>query len=179
MERGDYERALAELTAACDYFMSSGERERALLCRVRNAECRFHLGDCARAVSLCREILDGSEAKENPFVIAEASYILGTVAGTAPELVGEAPLSLYKKGLDAVSGEPVAEITWKLAYALGREFYDRGQKERAAEFFMKTGLVLRFFLSHIRSEELRRRYLSTDRREQAVKATEELVPKHA
>jgi hypothetical protein len=93
--------------------------------------------------------------------VSEVCYLLGTIAREFPDTAAGKPLALFKRGLEAVAKEPVTELTWQLAYALGQEYHARGQGNKAAEYLQKAGLVLAFFLSHFGSDELRKLYLAS------------------
>jgi tetratricopeptide (TPR) repeat protein len=138
------------------------ESERRLLLKVRMAECERRMDRHDPAARLAREAQDGGERMALPQVVAEASYLLGMLAVSSPSSVPEKPLPLFRKGLDAIAAEPVTEITWRLALALGQEFRKRGQGEKAKECLTKAILVLRFFLAQFTSSELKNGYLTVD-----------------
>jgi tetratricopeptide (TPR) repeat protein len=146
------------------------ESERRLLLKVRTAECEHRMRNHDSAARLAREAGDCGERIVLPQVVAEASYLLGTIATSSPSSVPEKALPLFRKGLDAIAVEPVTEITWKLALALGQEFRKRGQGEKARECFSKARLVLRYFLAQFTSSELKNSYLMVDDKQKVLAA---------
>lgn len=143
-------------------------------CIVSAAECQSKLGYSIKAVELLHEAAAATE-RGLPRVFAEAMFQLGSIAVEKPEVVSEKAIVYFKKGLDAVAKEPVGEITWKLAFALAREYHDRGQSERAREYLVKTKLVVQFFLSRFKSKHMRDRYLATDQKDKVLAAIETII----
>jgi tetratricopeptide (TPR) repeat protein len=164
--RGMHMMSLERYDAASLFFTQSeqsphdeAESERWLLLKVRMAECEHRLGRPGAAVILARQATDSGERMGQPRVVAEASYLLGSIAASSPSSVPERPLPLFRKGFDAIAKEPVTEVTWKLAFALGEEYRKRGQEEKAKECFTKARLVLRFLLAQFTSSGLKNSYL--------------------
>ena len=80
------------------------------------------------------------------------------------------PVGYFKKGMDAIEKEPVSELTWKLAFALGREFDDRGQKVKARETLRKAKVVLQFIVSQFHSDDRKKAYLALEGRGRVLDA---------
>ena len=146
------------------------ESERLLLLKVRTAECEYRLGRPGAAVLLAREAADSGAEKARPGVVAEASYLMGNIAVSSPSSVPEKPLPLFRKGFDAIAKEPLTEVTWKLAFALGEEYRRRGQDDKAKECFTKARLILRFLLSQFTSSGLKNSYLMVDDKQRVLAA---------
>ncbi|MFN0158625.1 MAG: serine/threonine-protein kinase PknK [Bacteroidota bacterium] len=111
----------------------------------------------------------------NPREYAEACYIMGIIGQSGRVEMAEKPLTILKKGLDAIRKEPVSELSWKLPYALGAEYLARGQHDRATEFLKKAGAVLRYFIAQCSSPELRNHYLRTGQRQEILDTIKKLT----
>jgi tetratricopeptide (TPR) repeat protein len=120
------------------------------------------------AVTLAREAKDCAGRISQPQVVAEASFVLGMIATSSPSSVSEKALPFFREGFDSIAQEPVTEITWKLALALGQEFRKRGQRDKAKECFTKARLVLRFFLAQFTSSELKNGYLMMGNKQKII-----------
>ncbi|MBI5472742.1 MAG: tetratricopeptide repeat protein [Ignavibacteriae bacterium] len=139
------------------------------------AECKHLLGQQADAVEIVLTVLREHNGSTSHRIVAEGNYLLALIAMHAPDATPEKPLVTLKRGLEAIAKEPISEITWKLAFALAREYYERGQRERAKEFLLKTKLVLQFFLSRFRSNELKDLYLDADHKRDVIATIESLT----
>ena len=146
------------------------ESERWHLLRVRMAECEHRMGRHDAAATLARQAKDSGERLMHPQVVAEALYLLGLIAASSPSSVAEKPLPLFREGFGAIAKEPVTEVTWKLAVALGAEFRKRGQGDRAKECFTKARLVLRFLVAQFTSSGLKNSYLMVNDKEKVMAA---------
>jgi tetratricopeptide (TPR) repeat protein len=177
LKQGKVESAEEAFRRACDLYRADNAKESLWLSSIRLAECFVQQRKHTAAASALFEVLNNSEAARLPHVIAEADYLIGTVALAEPSIIHEKPIVYFKHGIDAIAKEPVSETTWKLAFALAREYYERGQRERAREFLIKTRLILQFFLSHFKSLELKKQYLEVDQKER-VFATIEAITKN-
>ncbi len=144
--------------------------------RVHGAECRTNRGENVSAAREVLALLRDPFATSFPLVVAEANYLLGIIANVCSDAVPEKAIVYFKRGMDAIAKEPVCETTWKLAYALAHAYHERGQYERAREFLTKARLVLKYFLSHFRSDELKRKYLAADHRDRVLATIESLTP---
>jgi tetratricopeptide (TPR) repeat protein len=177
--RGMHMMLLDRYEAARSFFTQSEqsppeeeEAERRLLLRVRMAECEYFLGAEGAAVAIASQARDSAERTAHPQAVADASYLLGRIAAASPSSVPEKPLSFFRTGFDAIATEPITELTWKLAVALGEEFHKRGQGNRAKDCFAKGRLVLRFLLAQFTSSELKNSYLGVDDKRKVLAALE-------
>jgi serine/threonine protein kinase/tetratricopeptide (TPR) repeat protein len=163
-----YETASLFFTQSEHSSHDGAESERRLLLKVRTAECEHHMGRHDSAVTLAREAKDCAGRISQPQVVAEASFVLGMIATSSPSSVSEKALPFFREGFDSIAQEPVTEITWKLALALGQEFRKRGQRDKAKECFTKARLVLRFFLAQFTSSELKNGYLMMGNKQKII-----------
>ncbi|MBX2992100.1 MAG: tetratricopeptide repeat protein [Bacteroidetes bacterium] len=143
--------------------------------QLRLAECLNKLEKNDEAISLANGILCEQEVRRHPRYLAEANFILGICAGSTHAEGLEKPIVLFKRGMDILAKEPVTEITWKLAYALAGEYFNRGQRDRAKEYFIKTRLIVQFFLSHISSDKLKSSYLAIDQKDRVLATIDSIV----
>lgn len=167
---GDALKSHASFATARRLFEEGGEIELEALSTVRLAEAEWKAGDLQGAVGMLTRVLKNCQAF--PQVEAEARYLLGCIARKAPTHVPERPISLFKRGLEVVTPEPVTELSWKLALALGEEYIDRGQTARAAESLEKARRVIEYFLGHVLSPDLKNQYLAADGRGDVLKSIE-------
>jgi tetratricopeptide (TPR) repeat protein len=165
-----YDAALLFFTQSEQSPHDKAESERWHLLKVRMAECEYRMGRHGAAATLARQARESAEHLVYPLVVGEAAYLLGSIAASSPSSVPEKPLTLFREGFDAIAKEPVTEVTWKLAVALGDEFRKRGQGERAKECFTKARLVLRFLLAQFTSSGLKNSYLMVDDKEKVLAA---------
>ncbi len=166
---GNHDAARSAFMDAEERMQESGDIAQRLLLAVRMAECDHHRGEVDSAVALARHALELGETHTQPNIIAEACLLLGTIAKASPSRVQEKALLLFRTGFEAIAEEPVTEVTWKLAMALGGEFHARGQREKAKGFLSQAKLVLQFFLSHFASSELRNQYLAAGSKDAVMK----------
>jgi tetratricopeptide (TPR) repeat protein len=181
--RGLHLLALGTYEAARHFFVQAGgsapqesERERGFLLKVRMAECDLGLGKHDTAASLALAARDAGEKLNLPHIAGEASFVLGMIAKKSPDSVAEKSLAIFRRGFDRIAGEPVTEVTWKLAFVLGQEFRQRGQGVKAQECFMNARLILQFFLSQFSSSELKNSYLAVDDKKQVIAALDSYLP---
>ena len=172
LQQRNFASALDLFALALKTFDAAGEKEKALMCSVRLAECLYLSGAQGDAATSLSKLLENPEVTGSPQTVAEALYLLGTIAREVPGLVAKRPLVLLKQGLEAIAKEPVTELTWKLAFTLAREYHERGQSDRSMEYLTKAKLVLQFFLSHFSSHEPRQQYLASDNRGQVLAVIE-------
>ncbi|MEK6572212.1 MAG: tetratricopeptide repeat protein, partial [Bacteroidota bacterium] len=159
-----YYEALNAFLSARDSFHLESEHERFYLAVLRAAETQASLGQNKEAVCTLQGTQADGQLKAFPLVMAEFCHLLGTIARMYPEVVGEKPLVYFKQGLELVRNELVAEISWKLPYAMGKEYARRGQRDKAKENFLSAKMIIEHFASRITSPELRQKYLSVDGR---------------
>jgi hypothetical protein len=172
-----YESASLFFTQSEQSPHDDAESERWLLLKVRMAECEVRMGRHDVAAALARRVMDSGEGMVHPQVVAEASYLLGNIAASSPSSVLEKPLPLFRNGFDAIAKEPVTEVTWRLALALGEEYRKRGQEERAKECYTKARLVLRFLLAQFMSSGLKNSYLVVNDKQKVLVALDSYLNK--
>lgn len=175
-KQGNFREAASSFDSACARSRSDERGELYFLAMIRRAECHFHEGDSSTAARMLLHVRQSPHAASFPLVVAEADYLLGMIANVCSDAVPEKAIVYFKRGMDAIAKEPVCEATWKLAYALAHAYHERGQYERAREFLTKARLVLKYFLSHFRSDELKRKYLAADHRDRVLATIESLTP---
>lgn len=146
-----------------------------VLASLRLGELYIHQRKFSHGISILQELEDDPRLRNMPALAAELDYLFGILAKASSEASLEKPIVYFKRGMERIASEPVSEITWKLAYALGLEYYERGQMERAREFLHKAQVVLEFFLSHFRSEDLKRQYLAADHRDRVLATIESIL----
>jgi tetratricopeptide (TPR) repeat protein len=178
--RGMHMMSLKNHEVARDFLEKSQEcasedTEHRLLLEVRMAECAHRMGEHDSAVALAQHAMNLAGKGSPPGIIGEVCLLLGMIAKASPSTVAEKPLSLFRKGFEAIAKEPVSELTWKLALALGQELSERGQRERAKEFLLKAKLVLQFFLAQFKSSELRNRYLTVENKDKVLAVLESFL----
>lgn len=173
--KGDHAAAAQAFRRVLDLPASESKQDLTLLAAVRYAEALFQQGEGQQAVEKLHALRNSFDPKKFPAVAAELEYVLGVIASVKPELVGEKAIMYFKRGMDVIAKQPVTETTWKLAYALAHEYYERGQFEKSREFLIKTRLVLQFFLSHFKTQELRERYLLDERKDKVLATIESIL----
>ncbi len=175
MAKKDFTQAEQSLNRAIELASDRKPDDSSRMVHIKLAECKYLLHQHTQAVKVITDLLSTMESGTSPRVVAEADYVLGLISISAPDTAPEKPLVYFKHGLDAIAKEPVSEITWKLAFALAREYYERGQRERAKEFLVKTKLVLQFFLSRFHSADLKNLYLNVDQKRDVIATIDSLT----
>jgi serine/threonine protein kinase/tetratricopeptide (TPR) repeat protein len=165
---GDCAEAEKSFAAVIELQRADQGNELVFATKVRLAECFLRRERIPEAVDMLEQVRTAPEAKRFPHILAETDYLLGIIASHKAEAVHERAIIYLKRGIETIAKEPVTETTWKLAYALAREYYTRGQQERAREYLLKARVVLQFFLSHFRSDELKRQYIEVDQKEKVL-----------
>lgn len=113
---------------------------------------------------------------------AELYYILGRIArerlkrGKLNGIVDK-PIMYFRHSLDLLEEEHVTELTWKVSYALGQEYEQRGNSEKAREHYKAAHVVIEYFRSKFSSEELGTMYLKSDKRIEVAHTLEAGIPK--
>jgi tetratricopeptide (TPR) repeat protein len=174
-KKGDLAEAEQSFDRVCERLQTDETKELYFLAVIRRAECRFYRGESVRAAKEILDVQRNPHVASLPLIVAELNYLLGMIAAVKPDAVPEKAIVYFKRGMEAIAKEPVSEITWKLAYALAHEYYERGQHERAKEFLVKTRLVLKFFLSHFRSDEMKQRYLAADQKDRVLATIDSIL----
>lgn len=169
------EEARKLFTAATSSLQEGAETERKLLLMIRRAECDYRSGNYKQAVPLAQEALQCAEKDSKPQIVGEASLLLGMIAKISSQNVSEKALMCLKRGMEAIAKEPITELTWKLAFALGREFHERGQREKAKECFLKAMVVLQFILGQFKSPELKKKYLVAEGKDKVLLALDSFL----
>lgn len=167
--------ALPDLQEAIEAGLKEKAGEVVWLAQIRLAECMMKLGRKGDALEIVNAVLANEGASAQRHIVAEADFLLGTLASGEAGHRLDRPIMYFKHGLDSIAHEPVSEMTWKLAFALAREYYERGQREKAKEFLLKTRLILQFFLSHFTSNELKKSYLAVDDKERVFSTIERII----
>jgi len=162
--RGDAAGALQLLRKAHAAFQSSHEEPGNSACRLEIAECLLLLGDRQGAAGELCAVIALQDQRIPPHIRAEGNYMLGLLERRDPGVTGRNPLMQFKTAMELLAREPLAEITWKVLYALAREYFERGQRDRAVEHLRKVRAVLRHFLSCLGSSDLQNAYLEAEGR---------------
>jgi serine/threonine protein kinase/tetratricopeptide (TPR) repeat protein len=174
LKTGDISTARGSFQSAGGHFQEAGKSDQAALCVVRQAECDIREEQYAAAINRLDGLLHSPSAIPAA-IAAESMYLLGTMGWKVPQQAPEKPLVYFKDGMEKLQPEPVCELTWKLSFALAREYFERGQEQRAREFLLQTKVILEFFLSHFTSSDSKARYLSEDQREQVLATIDTLL----
>lgn len=169
--------ALKTFGRARDMYMAEGRNDKSALCDLRIAESYILLQRVTAAREALFSVLSQCDPVGYPVLNAEAKYLLG-MTGHRPEDPKQGnPLTWFKEAMEAISAEPISELTWKVCYALGRELMTRGQQERARSYLKKAAVVLGYFESQFASQEMKDAYLSIDGRGAALSAIQSIITK--
>lgn len=159
MAERSWDAAVDSLSEAAHWFEEADQAEKKWVVRVNIARCHFEERRYKNSQEILTTILQSDEARRNAQIEAETLFLLGDVAKVAPSLVDDKPLNYYKRGMERIEQEPVTELTWKIAFALAREYQERGLAGRSREYLEKAKAVLEYFLSNFSSNDLRDQYL--------------------
>jgi tetratricopeptide (TPR) repeat protein len=156
------EDARAAFLTAREAFENEGDYEKRSLAQLRLCEALIALGEHVEAAKLLTSMLDGQQLKSFPLTKAECLYLVGCIARDHPEDSQEKPLGCFKQGLELIENEVLGEISWKLSYAIAKEYSRRGQREKAERHYLNAQLIIEHLASRIKSTNLREQYLSVD-----------------
>ncbi|HUL43705.1 MAG TPA: protein kinase [Bacteroidota bacterium] len=178
-----YAASTGEMDAALDLFTSSEkgflsvkdaftggiEKPEQRIAQIRLKRAEIYLADhrCALLLGLLTDTAD-HHFSLSPDLRAEREYVLGKIARMCPELALEHPLVHFKRGMTYIENANVSELTWKISLELGAEFQQRGNAEKALEYYHATKAILEYFASAFVDESLRERYLSSECRARAM-----------
>ena len=140
------------------------ESEMRIYAGVRKAESHLRLNEVQQALQILRQLLLGDGVAHLRSAAAEVHYAIASIETQHPDFAQEKPLVRLMRGLELIEGEHVAEVTWKLSYALGREFLKRGQREKGRLHLTNAGHVLDHFAAQFTDENLRAQYLRAEER---------------
>jgi tetratricopeptide (TPR) repeat protein len=166
---GRSEDARVAFLTARGVLEKEGDHEKRSLSQLRLGETLIALGDYAEAGDLFMSMLQDQALKSYPLIQAECLYLLGSLAGDHPEATQEKPLGCFKQGLELIENEVLGEISWKLSYAVAKEYARRGQREKAERHYLNAQLIIDHLSSRIKSAKLREQYLSVDRKSTILK----------
>ena len=167
--------ALRNLEEAAQRFNAEGKVEYGWQCALDRAMCLFHDGKADLAGEAVALVLKAPDIHLHPQIMAKGYLILGEIARDYPSAVSDKSLSYLKRGMDLLENEPVSELTWKVSFALAREFHERGQNTRAREFLHRAEAVINFLLSHFTTLETKNQYLRVDQKEKVLSTIETMT----
>jgi serine/threonine protein kinase/tetratricopeptide (TPR) repeat protein len=173
LKSGDMSAARASFHNAERRYKEAGKPERSALCVLRLADCDIREEEFPSAVGRLLGILEIPSVP--PAVAGEARYLLGTIGWKARGQAPEKPLVYFKLAMEQIQNEPVSELTWKLSFALAREYFERGQEDRARQYLHQARVILEFFISHFTTQEGRSKYLADDQRERVLATIDTLL----
>jgi tetratricopeptide (TPR) repeat protein len=158
----EYDKAKESFVIATEAFREDADHERLYLAKIRSAEVLMALGQQEAARNLLKGARSDRRLSAFPLIKAEFCYLAGCVARSKQNEALEKPMVYLKQGIELVENETLGEVSWKLSYAIAKEYAQRGQREKAERNYINTRLIIEHFVSRIKSEKLREQYLSVD-----------------
>jgi serine/threonine protein kinase/tetratricopeptide (TPR) repeat protein len=159
---GSFEDGRFALSSAREAFENEGDYELLSLSQIRLGEVFIAVGEHVEALKLLKSMLDDLRLKSLPLIKAECLYLLGCLAQDHPEEIQEKPLGYFKQGLKLIENEVLGGISWKLSYAVGKEYARRRQREKAERHYLNARLIIEHLSTQIKSTKLREKFLSVD-----------------
>ncbi|MEK6754830.1 MAG: tetratricopeptide repeat protein, partial [Bacteroidota bacterium] len=161
---GNFKRAEELLAAAKAFFKSVKDEKGYLLSLLKFGEVA-RLGFQPRlAREFFEEVLQVSSQCNLPLSRAEALLQLALEARSGGSGRQQKPFLYLREAFGLLQHEVVCETTWKVCYYLGKEYLGRGLDARGKEFLRHAQKVLEFLSSSFTEEELRRKFLASQRR---------------
>jgi tetratricopeptide (TPR) repeat protein len=140
------------------------ESEMRIYAGIRKAESHVRINEAQSALQILRQLLLSDGVALYRSASAEIHYMIATIETQHLDLAQEKPLMRLMRALELIEDEHVAEVTWKLSYALGREFLKRGQREKGRLHLTNAGHILDHFSGQFTDEKLREQYLRAEGR---------------
>jgi len=159
-----FEDARVAFLTAREAFEKEGDYEKRSLSQLRLGETLIAIGEYIEAARLLVSMLHNQELKGFPLIKAECLYLVGSIAQDHPDATQEKPLGCFKQGLELIENEVLGETSWKLSYAIAKEYARRRQREKAERHYLNAQLIIEHLSSRIKSAKLREQYLSVDRK---------------
>ena len=78
---------------------------------------------------------------------------------------------------DLIADEHITELTWKVLFSLGKNYYNRGNFKKANEYLLYSKEVINFIANNIDDNSLRTEYLSKPERKSAIEQIENMQQK--
>jgi tetratricopeptide (TPR) repeat protein len=156
----EHDEAKKPFLIATKAFQQDADHERLYLAKLGTAEVLVALGQYDDARSLIKSVWAERGLSAFPLIKAEFFYLAGCAARADENKVLEKALVHFKQGLELIENEALGEVSWKLSYAIAKEYAQRGQREKAERNYVNARLIIEHFVSQIKSPRLREQYLS-------------------
>jgi serine/threonine protein kinase/tetratricopeptide (TPR) repeat protein len=164
----NYDEAKKSFLIAAEAFQQDADHERLYLATLGAAEVLIAVGQYDDARSFIKSVWAERGLSAFPLIKAEFFYLAGCMARAQENKVFEKPIVHFKQGLQLIQDEALGEVSWKLAYAIAKEYAQRGQREKAERNYVNTRLIIEHFASQIKSPRLREQYLSVDEKAEVL-----------
>jgi serine/threonine protein kinase/tetratricopeptide (TPR) repeat protein len=158
----EYDKAKESFVIATEAFHEDADHERLYLAKIGSVQVLIALGQHEAARNLLKSVRSDRRLSAFPLIKAEFCYLAGCVARSKQNEALDKPMVYLKQGIELVENETLGEVSWKLLYAIAKEYAQRGQREKAERNYINTRLIIEHFVSRIKSEKLREQYLSVD-----------------
>jgi serine/threonine protein kinase/tetratricopeptide (TPR) repeat protein len=164
----EHDEAQKSFLIAAEAFQQGADHERLYLAKLGTARVFMALGRYDDARSVIKGVWAERGLSGFPLIKAEFFYLAGCAARAQDDKVFGKPLVHFRQGLELIENEALGEVSWKLSYAIAREYAQRGQREKAERNYVNTRLIIEHFVSQIKSPRLREQYLSVDGKAQVL-----------
>jgi serine/threonine protein kinase/tetratricopeptide (TPR) repeat protein len=158
----EYDEAKKSFVIATDAFQQDADHERLYLAKIGSVQVLIALGQHEAARNLLKSVRSDRHLSAFPLIKAESCYLAGCLARTKSKDTLEKPMVHFKEGIELIANETLGEVSWRLSYAIAKEYAQRGQRGKAGRNYVNTRLIIEHFVSRIKSDKLREQYLSVD-----------------
>jgi len=107
-------------------------------------------------------------SKEKYLYNAEREYLMGKLASLDPAPYHQPSIEFFNSAYELIKEEEVIELTWKVLFALGSTFWERGNLGKAKEYIFHSKSLLEFIANNITDQKLKKLYLQTEERKSSL-----------
>lgn len=112
--------------------------------------------------------------KPRPLFEAKRLYLLGKISGKIENGIETNSVDFYKESYEIIKDLSITELTWKVLLELAEYYSDRGNYTKANDYIMYTKSVITYIAERIEDSRLRKIYLSSTERKEAIDILENL-----
>ena len=113
-------------------------------------------------------------SKKNLLVEAERIYILGKIPENTNIIQEESSINFFEKAFSLLKDEIITELTWKVLIELAESYANRGNYIKVKDYANYSKEVINYLADRIEDIELRKIYLNSEPRNEALKKIEYL-----
>lgn len=111
-------------------------------------------------------------SEQNFLYKAKIKYLQSLLAIQNNSFNLPSPIGSLEDAHNMIKDEHITELTWKVLYALGEYYFNRGNLKKASGYLLYSKEVMKFIADNIRDDNLRIKYLSKLERKSVLEKIE-------